>query len=88
MFACIYVCVYVYIHTHHIFIHSSADEHLDCLHILAIVLLRTLGVHYLSELEFSSFLDICPGMGLQLDVCMRSFFICVQLLATLWTVEP
>ena len=35
MFACIYVCVYVYINTHHIFIHSSVDEHLDCLHILA-----------------------------------------------------
>ena len=41
---CGYACVCVY---YIFFIHSSVDEHLDCLHILAIVLLRTLGCMYL-----------------------------------------
>ena len=40
------------------FIHSSVDGHLGCFHVLAIVLLWTLGYLYLFELEFSSFPDI------------------------------
>ena len=84
MYICLCVCIYT--HTPHLY-------PLICWWTLRLLthlgyVLRTLGVHYLSELEFSSFLDICPGMGLQLHVCMRSCFICVQLLATLWTVEP
>ena len=36
--ASIYVCVYTYIYTHLIlFIHSSGDEHLGCLYILATI---------------------------------------------------
>ena len=33
----IYMCVYIYIHTHHIFIHSIVDGHLGCFYVLAIV---------------------------------------------------
>ena len=34
----VYMCVYIYIYTYHIlFIRSSIDGHLDCLHVLAIV---------------------------------------------------
>ena len=38
VFHCVYVCIHMYIHIHHIFfIHSSIDRHLGCFHILAIV---------------------------------------------------
>ena len=53
---------------HHIFIHSSVDEHLGCFHDLAIVLLAiavlqwTLGCVWVFELWFS--LGICPVVGL------------------------
>ena len=50
---------------HIFFIHSSAEGHLVCFHVLAIVnsAAMNLGVMYLFELEFSPFLDICPGVG-------------------------
>ena len=31
------LCIYIYIHTNHIFIHSSVDRHVGCFHVLAIV---------------------------------------------------
>ena len=41
VYICMCVCEYIYIHTHtytqHRFIYSSVDEHLGCLHVLAIV---------------------------------------------------
>ena len=34
-----YIYIYIYTHTHYIFfIHSSVDGHLDCFHVLAIVI--------------------------------------------------
>ena len=63
---CVCGCVYVY--THHIFIiRSSLERHLaGCFRALAIVNSAAVstGVHVSFELEFSCFLDICPGMGL------------------------
>ena len=59
--------MYVYIYTYHIFfIHSSIDGHLGCFLVLAIInnAAMNMGCMYLFELEFSSFLDICPGVGL------------------------
>ena len=54
--------------TQHIFIiHSSIERHLvGCFHVLVIVnsAAVNIGVHVSFELEFSCFLDICPGMGL------------------------
>ena len=53
-----------YIH-HIFFIHSSVGGHFGCFPVLAIVNSAvTLGYTYLFELEFSSFLGICPGVGL------------------------
>ena len=59
--------MYIHTHTHthtHIFIHSSVDGHLGCLHVLAILSSAALnfGCMYLFKLRFS--LDICPGVGL------------------------
>ena len=60
---CVCVCVCVY---HIFFIHASVDGHLACFHVLAIVNSAAvkIGVHVSFELEFSSFPDICPGVGL------------------------
>ena len=48
------------------FIHSSVDGHLGCFHVLAIVNSAAVntGVMYPFQLEFSSFPDIRPGVGL------------------------
>ena len=56
--------------THHIFIHSSVYWHLGAsmLWLSWIVLLWTLGSMDLFNLEFSSLLDICPGVGLLDDM--------------------
>ena len=43
---------------------SSVDGHLGCFHVLAIGNSAAMRCMYLFELEFSSFLDICPGVGL------------------------
>ena len=50
------------VYTHHIFIHFSADGHLSCFHVFAIVNSASVntGVHVV----LSSFLDMCPGVGL------------------------
>ena len=48
----------------HVFIHSSVDGHLDCFHVLAIVNSAALGCMYLFKLDFISFSDTCPGVGL------------------------
>ena len=38
VYVCVCVCVCVYIRAHHIiFIYLSVDEHLGCIHVLAIV---------------------------------------------------
>ena len=59
----IFHCVYIY----HILLHQlSVDGHLGCFHVLAIInnAAMNMGCMYLFELEFLSFQDICPGMGL------------------------
>ena len=53
----IYICIF--------FIQSSDDLHLGGFHVLAIVNTAAMNTGlYVSELEFSSFPDICPGVGL------------------------
>ena len=72
-----YICVYniyliynIYIHTHiyttSALLHSSVNGHVGCFHVSAIVNSAAMntGMHYLFEIEFSSFPDECPGMGL------------------------
>ena len=51
---------------HLFFLHSSVDGHLGCFHVLAILnsAAVNVGVHVSFELEFLSFLDVCPGVGL------------------------
>ena len=69
--------VYMY---HIFFIHSFADEHLGCLHVLAIVnsaaMNTGLECMYPFELSFSP--DICPGVGL-LDHMVSLFLIFKEL---------
>ena len=57
-----YSIMYIY----YIFIHSSVDGHLGCFHVLAIINSAAVntGVMYPFQLEFSSFPDIRPGVGL------------------------
>ena len=56
------LCVCVY---HIFFTHSSVDEHLGCFHGLAIINSAAVNIGVpLFKLEFSSFPDICPGVGL------------------------
>ena len=48
-------------------IHLDKDDgYLGCFHVLPVVngAAMNLGCMYLFQLEFSSFLDICPGVGL------------------------
>ena len=60
---------------YHIFcIYSSVDGHLGCFHVLVSTAMN-IGMHaYLFKLEFSSFLDICPGVGL-LDHMVTLFLV-------------
>ena len=66
LFHCVCVCVCVCVCIH-IFIHSSVNGHLGCFHTHALVIVNNaamnIGYTYLSDLEFSPFLNICPGMG-------------------------
>ena len=63
---CNYVCIHLMYMYHIFYSRSSADGHLGCFCVLTIVNTAaiTLGCMFLFKLEFSSFLDICPGMGL------------------------
>ena len=49
---------------YHILNQLSVDGHLGYFHVLAIVNSSAMEYIYLFELEFSSFLDIGPGVGL------------------------
>ena len=66
---CMWVCIYI--HTHHIFIHSSVSGHLECFHVLAIVNNASLniGVHVSFWIKV---LFECPGLGL-LDHVVTQF---------------
>ena len=51
---------------YHIFSYSFVDGHLGCFQVLAVVTSAAvnMGYMYLFELDFLSFSDICPGVGL------------------------
>ena len=53
---------YFLVHIHHIFPRSSVDEPLGCFHVLAIV--NSASVNIGMRVVLSSFLDICPRVGL------------------------
>ena len=69
------------------FIHSSFDGHLGCFHVLAIANSAAVnpGVHVSLELEFSSFPDICPGVGL-LGHMVTLFFTLKKITSTLLSI--
>ena len=52
--------------SYHFFIRSSLDEPLVCFHVFIIInsAAVTMGCVYLFELEFLSFINICPRVGL------------------------
>ena len=49
---------------HHIFIHSSVDEHLNCFQDLAIVTNTAVNTGVQESFQTCFPLDMCPGMGL------------------------
>ena len=65
---------YSIVYMKHNFIHSSVDEHLYCLHVLAVVKSAAvkMGCMYFAELWFSQ--DICPRVGL-LDLMVALFLV-------------
>ena len=51
-------------YTYHIFLHSSADGHLGCYHVLAIVNSAAKNIRVHVSFWILVCLDICPGVGL------------------------
>ena len=58
------VCVCVYTHTPHIFIHSSVDGHLGCFCVPAIVNSAALNIGMNVSFQIKVLSDKCPGMEL------------------------
>ena len=56
--------LFVYMH-HTVFIHSSVNGHLGCLHVLATVNRAAVDTGYIYPFWSCFSLDICPGVGLQ-----------------------
>ena len=79
LYSCMCLCIYIHKHIH-TYIHITSlsihlvSGHLGYFHVLAIVNSAAMECMYLFQLEFSSFLNICPGEGLLAHMVTVSLF--------------
>ena len=58
-------CVHTpHVHTHHIFIHSSVDGHLDCFHAVANVNCAAVNIGMLMSFQITVFSGYVPRIGI------------------------
>ena len=65
--------IYIYTHTHKIFLHSSVDRHLDCFHILVTVNHAAVNTGLHVPFQTSVFFSLNIWLGVE-SVVLFSFF--------------